>query len=141
MKSITLLVLFLLALGAHASDTITYDSEYYGLQVGKSTAADVIDLLGYPIEKKSYSNNVKYIFNGIHVTIQDRTGRINTIIIFENDYTDTNGIWVGSNKEEVEYRLNIYIDSDVVVDKVNGIVYWFENGQVSKIVLAHKLRL
>ncbi|MBN3563189.1 hypothetical protein [Aliamphritea spongicola] len=127
-----------MAVLACGAQIITYESKYKGLQVGKATIADVISLLGSPHGKKANINNVRYFFDGVHITIQDSTGRINTIIIYDRQYVDANGIRVGEYKQNVEYALNKRIRNRAVADLKNGITYWFENNRVSQIVLAYQ---
>ncbi|WP_261844480.1 hypothetical protein [Aliamphritea ceti] len=138
MKLIMLSMCLLMTFYASAAQIITYDTKYKGLQVGRATIADVISVLGEPQGKKANSNNVKYIFDGVHITIQDSTGRINTIIIYDRRYVDENGLRVGAYKQDVEYALNKRISSPAITDHKNGIVYWFKKNRVSRIVLAYQ---
>ncbi|WP_271273757.1 hypothetical protein [Aliamphritea hakodatensis] len=138
MKPVILCVSLLMAFYASSAQIITYDTRYKGLQVGKATIADVISVLGSPHGKKANSNNVRYYFDGVHVTIQDSTGRINTIIIYDRMYVDANGIRVGEFKRDVEYVLKKRIQAPAVSDLKNGIIYWFKGGRVSSIVLAYQ---
>ena len=73
MKSLYSILFLLIVTQWCVADVIEYESDYQGIKVGKSTIRKVIGKFGAPLEKKSYSNNVKYIFRNIHVTIQDST--------------------------------------------------------------------
>jgi hypothetical protein len=121
------------------ADIRTFSNSYKGLQVGISTYLDVVNLFGVPHEKKLSSNNVKYIYSNFHVTIQDATARINTIIIFDESFVDSNKVNVGMSVELLEARLNRKVTRRYVTDRTKGIAYWIANNKVTKIALAYEL--
>lgn len=140
MRWILFLVLFCFST-VSKSDLIRYETIFEHVQVGRSTLADIIDQHGLPIDKIINTNNIKYLFDRFHVTIQDKTGRVNSIIIFDPEYKDANDISVGSSRSDVEAKFSVEAEGCYLIDELNGIVYWFENEKVSKIVLAYKLRI
>lgn len=131
---------FFLALSSLASaEILTHNNQYRGLKVGVSTLADVVDKFGSPTDKKINSNNVRYYYPNFHVTIQDKTGRINTIIIMTRCYQDANGIRVGFSQRVVEKAIREKRRGNAITDSIKGITYWFDQkNKVSRIVLAHK---
>ena len=126
-----------------SDETVSYNSSYKGLKVRISTYQDMINIFGPPIK----STSVKYYYPGVHVTINNKTNTINTIIIFDLSFVDVNGVSVGDEKVSVERalyeRINeneiLEMHGNIVVDKHNGIIYWFKQNKVEKIVLAAKL--
>lgn len=115
------------------------------LEMKLGTIESVVALYGEP-EKKSAAGSAatKYHYNFFHVTAYNRTGRLNTIIIFSKDYVDVNGISIGDSKSallRVIPRNNLKTDdlSLYFGDMKNNIVYWMKNDRVTKIVLAAQL--
>ena len=123
-----------------AAEVVRYNSTFKGIQVGVSTLPDLIKRHGVPSHKTVNSNNVKYSFDRFQVTIQDKTGRVNTIIIFDPEYRDANGIRVGHSRMDVESALDAKSEHEYMIDKNNGIVYWFDYNKVNRIVLAFEMR-
>jgi len=132
------LLLMTLSASICAGETRAYYHNFLGITPGKSTLADVIAIHESPRHKVANSNNVKYHFDGFDVTIQDTTGRANTIIIYRSDFTDPNGLSVGHSRSSVSNTLGIETSKNYLADKEKGIFYWFKNDQISKIVLAHR---
>jgi len=119
-----------------------FHNEYENIIPGRSTLEDVIDNLGAPKSKIANSNNVKYIFEKVEVTIQDATGLVNTIII-NNDYEfeDKNGVKLGDSTTKFENKTNRTVgDKSALGDCRNGYNYWFKNNKVDRIVLGHSMR-
>lgn len=137
-----LVLLFLFSGFCNANDVMYYDSKYKELKVGVSTLSDIKNRFGRPKHEKPNSNNVKYYYRDFDVTIGDETGKINTIIIFDRSFRDKNNIKVGHSRSRVQKALRFKSSKQVMTDKSNGIVYWFDmdENKVSKIVLAHKLK-
>lgn len=119
----------------------SFSTEYKGLRVGSSTLSDVVKVLGTPLSKINNSNNINYRFGGVDITIQDGTGRINTIIIYDPKYTDVNGYKVGTAYDVISKDLHIYEPRKTLLEKSNGVIYWFKNQRVSRIVYAAQLKL
>lgn len=136
------ILIFLLVVFSHITyaETISYETSFRGIKVGASTLAQIIQEHGEPLAQVVNSNNVKYMYRSFHVTIQDSTGKVNTIIILDTSYTDLNGIRVGHHRSLIENKLRQKQSENHLVDIKNGIIYWFRNDKVSKIVLAHRLR-
>jgi hypothetical protein len=140
MLNIKLFIWCLLLTSAMAiADNISYPNSYKDLYVGISTYSDVVKSFGAPHDKKLGSNNVKYIYSNFHVTIQDSTARINTIIIFDEAFVDPNKVKVGMPVKLLETKLNRKIARRVVTDRSKGIIYWIANDKVIKIVLVYEL--
>jgi hypothetical protein len=121
------------------AETKMYGTSFEGIQVGISTIAEVIEAHGHPLKKTSNSNNVKYTFHGFDITIQDSTGKVNTIIVREPNLSDPNGIRVGYSEIVVEATVNEEPRKGTITDFNKGIIYWLKNGKVERIVIAHKL--
>ncbi|EIF51992.1 hypothetical protein [Sulfurovum sp. AR] len=117
----------------------SYSTEYRGLRVGSSTLSDVVNVLGEIIAKINNSNNVNYRFDKVDVTIQDATGHINTIIIYDEDYVDVNGYKIGTSYDVISKDLNVEGTHQVLIERSNGVIYWFKNQRVSRIVYAAQL--
>jgi hypothetical protein len=117
-----------------------FSTEYKGLKVGSSTLSDVVNILGTPLSKIKNINNINYKFGEVDVTIQDATGRINTIIIYDPKYTDVNGYKVGTAYDVISKDLHIYEPRQTLLEKSNGVIYWFKNQRVSRIVYAAQLK-
>lgn len=121
------------------AELFVYDNKYKQIQVGVSSKNDVIASNGKPIRKSIAGVNMKFHYQGFHVTFQNDT--VNTIIIFNPEYLDANGIKVGFSDVVLEAVMNSKVKNNYLVDPDKGIIYWFENREVSKIVLAYKLKL
>ncbi len=136
------ILVFLLVIISHITyaETLTYETSFRGIKVGASTLPEIIEEHGEPLAQVVNSNNVKYMYRSFHVTIQDSTGKVNTIIILDTNYTDLNGISVGDRRSMIEIKLRQKQRKNYLVDIDNGIIYWFRNDKVSKIVLAHRLQ-
>lgn len=117
----------------------SFSTEYRGLMVGSSTLSDVVNVLGVRISKINNSNNVNYRFEKVDVTIQDATGRINTIIIYDEDYVDVNGYKIGTSYDVISKNLNVKGTQQALIDRSNGVIYWFKNQRVSRIVYVAQL--
>ena len=119
---------------------VTYQNDYKGLQPGESNLFDVVVKFGGPINKKINSNNVRYIYKDFHVTIRNSTEKINTIIIYTHKFIDKNGFRVGDTVNRLK-AIGLTINRNTATDVKKGIVYWFRNGKIEKIVLVHKLKV
>jgi hypothetical protein len=122
------------------AETKTYSTMFEGIQVGTSTIADIIESHGQPISKALNSNNVKYFFRKFDITIQDSTGKVNTIIIHDPNLRDPNGISVGYSDLVVEATIKEDPVNGTITDLNKGIIYWLKNRKVKQIVIAHKIR-
>jgi hypothetical protein len=125
-------------------DKKVYDfhTRYRGLEVGESTLNEVVDLLGEPIAIVNQNRN--YRFDGVEFTFSGGKGTINTIIIKDEHYIDVNGYKIGTLYNEIVQNPNVQVSGGsgmVLVERSNGVVYWFTNGQVSKIVYGAQLLL
>lgn len=140
MKLIYMTLLFLtLSTSVMAKEVVKFENYYLDIEVGQSTLADMVDAFGPPLSKKSYSNNVKYFFKKVHVSISDNTGRVNTLqIVADDEYSDPNGISLGDSRETVSSNID---GNDTNLDKTYGIAYWYHDDKVIKIVLAYELWL
>ncbi|MEZ8142363.1 hypothetical protein [Enterovibrio sp. FF113] len=138
---LALFLLFVSSLSVYASDDVmNYDSEYKNIKVGHSTlqslkyhhgkAARVVELDGF----------TKYRYKQFDATVNHSDGKVRSIIIFDRRYKDANYLSIGESRNKVERTLRTSKSKRYLVDKENGIVYWFSNDKVSKIVLAHQLR-
>ncbi len=126
----------------YAAEIKNYNSNYKGLHVGLSTKDDAVQLFGKPrdVFKSAY---VKYVYQNIHITFNPSTGIVNSIIIYDMDYIDMNGISIGSTFFDVESLPHITFNPDhpeYSTDFKYGIIYWFENEKVKKIILSNKLK-
>lgn len=145
-KSIFVLAL-LAPIVAITGDVITHDNEYLGLKLGEATYTDMLAEFGPPLQKRANSNNVRYRYDGFDVTIQDKTGRLNTVIVYSTLYEDKNSHKVGDKDELLKNRNYIAHNPDpsgipkVYSDSVNGIFYWMKDGKVHSIVLAYKTKI
>ena len=103
MKTFILLTFIFFAPFAKAQQLITYENSYKGIQTGKSTLVDAINAIGaHPYSELENSNNMKYFFDTFELTIQNKTGRVNTIIVIDDKYTDPNGVKIGTRKSVVQ---------------------------------------
>ncbi len=118
-----------------SNEIIEYHNEYKGLIVTKSTLTDAISVLGNPVKMGQVSKTVRYRFKGVDITAYSDTGLINSIIIYDKLYVDDNGISVGNNFDSVKQLPEIKILTTTIFDPKNGIVYWFNENRVTKIVL------
>lgn len=133
-----IIVTFIAFSSISIAETRTHNNSYKNIKLGVSTFADVVKNFGAPLDKKVNSNNVIYYYTDFHVTILDKTGKVNTIIIFSDNYTDKNGVRIGLSQKDVESKLSKKVIGGTVTDLKNGISYWFSDGKVSKIVLAYQ---
>lgn len=141
MKTLNIIGLILIALsGTSLAETLTHNNSYHNIKPGHSTLSDVIETFGPPLDKKSNSNNIIYYYPNFWVTIQDKTGKVNTIIVISDDYTDENGVYVGLSQKYVEAKMSKKARRNTLSDMENGIIYWFSESKVSKIVLTYKTR-
>ncbi|MDP9141251.1 MAG: hypothetical protein M3O62_10720, partial [Pseudomonadota bacterium] len=92
-----LLVVALLCVSAFAEarSVYSYSSSYEGIDVGRSTLPDVIELFGEPRSKQANSNNVRYRYRDFDVTIRDDSGFVDSIITYDPLFQDVNGHSVG----------------------------------------------
>ena len=109
--------------------------------MGVSGVEDVIAKFGEPKAVDRFSTNVRYTYSNFAVSIQNTPGKINSISIFDRNFTDPNGIDVGTNVKTVEKKFNLEINDDYFVDENRGIIYWFREDHISKIVFAYELDL
>jgi hypothetical protein len=132
-------VLLLLLSTSIFAELYVYENEYIGINTGITSKESVVLSKGEPNRKSKNSNNIKFHYEGFQVTFQDKTGKVNSIIIFDPNYLDPNGIKVGYSKVVLEAVLKSKVKDNYLVDPDKGIIYWFKEGEVSKIVLAHEL--
>jgi hypothetical protein len=132
-------VLLLLLSTSVFAELYVYENEYIGINTGITSKESVVLSKGEPNRKSKNSNNIKFHYEGFQVTFQDKTGKVNSIIIFDPNYLDPNGIKVGYSKVVLEAVLKSKVKDNYLVDPDKGIIYWFKEGEVSKIVLAHEL--
>jgi hypothetical protein len=135
------LILLLLCGAAQAGDGVrSYDLSYKGLQVGRATLADAVRLFGEPRSKKVNSNNVRYRFRDLDVTIKDESGMVDTLVIYDPVFRDVNGYVIGTDYADVARTTDIRKVKNTLFDRANGVVYWFKKGRVSAIVYLAKAR-
>jgi len=139
-KHLIIVGLILFSMFSYAREFVKYDITFKGVTVGESTLEEIVDKLGTPFDKTDNSNNVRYHFDGFDITIQNNTGRINTIIVQDPEFSDPNGIKIGTGKSAIKlFKRHITDDGNVMVDYEQGIIYWLENDAVLQIVFAHQL--
>ncbi len=131
--------MFLISSAVNAREVLFFENSFRGIVPGETQLSEIIRVHGAPRGKQSNSNNVKYFFRGFDVTIQDKTGKTNTILVYDNKYVDKNGINVGTSKKSVMITLKQMTEKNYLVDKINGIIYWFEKSEVEKIVLVYSV--
>ena len=112
---------------------------FKGLEVGRSTLKDVISVLGEPTGMANNGRN--YVFNKIEMTIRPGNGGINTIIINDENFVDLNGYKIGTHYDVIKKNLNVKYPGKTLTERSNGIIYWFKDNRVSKIVYASGLML
>ena len=80
-----------------------------------------------------------YYYPKSDVMIDDDTGKVNSIIIYDRNFGDQNNIKVGYSERRVEEMLKYKTAERYIKDIYNIIMYWFDikDNKVSKIVLAH----
>ncbi len=140
MKILSLL-LFLLLANSVSAELFIYEHEYFGILTGMSSQDDVTAALGEPLRKSRSSNDVKFHYSDFQVTLQNDTGKVNTIIIFDREYLDQTGIRVGFSTTVLEAVFKAKVTDNYLIDPDKGIIYWFDKGRVSKIVLAYEMKL
>jgi hypothetical protein len=138
MKKIYFILLLLMSTAVTAEQYV-YDNEYAGISVGRSSIEEVIMLHGEPNRKSEFTNDLKFHYNTFHVTFQNNTDKSNKVLIFDTKYIDANGIKIGTSKTVLEAIFNKKIKKSYLVDRSKGLVYWLNEGLVSKIVLIHEL--
>ncbi|MGF1769348.1 hypothetical protein L4D06_18445 [Enterovibrio makurazakiensis] len=121
-------------------DVMNYDSEYKNIKVGQSTLQSLKHHHGKAVRVVEYDNFTKYRYKKFDATINHLDGKVRTIIIFDRSYKDANYLSIGESRSKVERTLRASKSAKHLVDNENGIVYWFSDDKVSKIVLAHQLR-
>lgn len=140
MKARFIVILLFISSIGH-SEIFTYENTYRGITTGVSKEIDVIKLLGKPKNTSVISGNIKYHYDHFQVHFNKKTNTINSIIIFDSNYVDPNGIKIGFTKGDVEVALRSKVSDNYFYDSVKGIVYWIQGGRVSKITLAHELKI
>lgn len=138
-----LIALLLLCGVAQAKDAAirNYELSYRKIAVGTATLAEAVQILGEPRSKKVNSNNVRYRFGDVDITIKDASGLVDSIIIHDPSFRDVNGYTVGTELADVERTTGLVRKGDSLFDQTNGVVYWFKNGRVSQIVYLAKARV
>ncbi len=126
----------------YSKEVRKYHRTFKGLQVCTSTLNDAVKVLGSPTDTKVNTNNVLYKFyDDVHITIHEKTNKIDTIIIYNRKFK-ISGNRVGDSKESVLSKLSNYKSRDnTITDYDKGYIYWFKNGRVYRIVLACNLVL
>ena len=94
---------------------------------------------GKPKRKSKSSNYIKFHYENFEISFNNKSGSTNSIEVFDFEYLDPNGIKVGFSKTVLEAVLKSKVENNYLVDPDKGLIYWFEGGKVSKIVLAHEL--
>lgn len=137
-----LLSFFTFVVGMHIAyaDYMQYDSSYKSLKVGSSTLQSLKHHHGTPLKTVEKKNFTLYRYRDFDAAVNKSDGKIRSIIIFDRRFKDRNYLQVGDRKRSVESVLRMKIDDNVAVDRVNGIVYWFKDDRIQKIVLAHQLK-
>lgn len=113
--------------------------KFKGLTVGHSTKKDVISVLGKPTGMTNNGRN--YLFGNIEMTIRSGKGGINSIIIHDKDFIDLNGYKIGTHYDTIKNNSNVKYPGRTLIERSNGIIYWFKDKRVSKIVYASGLML
>lgn len=124
---------------AATAEIFIYEGKYEGIQVGVSSKNQVVNLKGKPIRKSVVLSDETFHYDGFQIRFDRNT--VSTISIVNPEYSDPNGISVGFSQIVLEAVLKSEVVKDTLVDKNKGIIYWVENGVVSKIVIAYKLKL
>lgn len=136
-----LFLLFVSSHSVHASDDVmNYDGEYKNIKVGQSTLQSLKHHHGKAARVVEFDGFTKYRYKKFDATINHSDGKVRSIIIFDRRYKDANYLSIGESRNKVERTLRTRKSKKYLVDKENGIVYWFSDDKVSKIVLAHQLR-
>ncbi|MFA6010216.1 MAG: tetratricopeptide repeat protein [Desulfobacteraceae bacterium] len=137
---------------AMAEEVRTYKSVYRGVEVGRTAHDDVVQVLGEPRNRSTQAGYIKLYYQDVDITVNNNTGKVNSIIIYDPSYLDSNGIRVGSSRELIlsrvdEKRETTFNDGKfswiTITDFKKGISYWINagTGKLEKIVLAHQLRI
>ena len=138
LRHILFIVLAIIPMLSNA-ETLHYHNVYKGVEVGNSTLADVMSIHGNPKDVKKFKDNARYYFFGFDINVSDYKQTVNSIVIFDQKYRDANNIKVGFPIEIVENQFKQPIKANYFVDKLNGIIYWFDNGLIVNITLASEL--
>jgi hypothetical protein len=110
-----------------------------GIEPGQTPIHMVLEILGKPREIKEHKDNIHYLYSQVKVSALKSTGRVSTVSIMDKKYTDPNGVRVGASRSTLEREFGSISHKSYFGDMEKGIIYWFRDGRVSKIVLAHKL--
>ncbi len=137
-RSLVVIALLCASTLAAAREVRSYSSAYEGIEVGRSTLPDVIERFGEPRSKQANSNNVRYRYRDFDMTIRDSSGFVDSIIIYDPLFRDVNGHAIGASFSEVERTPDARRVGSTLFDTRNGIVYWFKDGRVEKIVYVAK---
>jgi hypothetical protein len=138
MKIFLIVFLFIFSNPAH-SQLYLYDNEYRGIKVGETSKYSVLSSHGKPKRKSKSSKYIKFHYDRFLITFHEKSGISNSIEVIDNNYLDANGIKIGFSKTVLEAVLKAKVENKYLIDPDKGIIYWFDHGKVSKIVLAHEL--
>jgi len=139
-RSVLVFALLCASAVVEARSVHSYSSSYEGIEAGRSTLPDVIDLFGEPRSKQANSNNVRYRYRDFDVTIRDDSGFVDSIIIYDPLFQDVNGHSIGASFSDVERTPKAKRIGSTLFDTDNGVVYWFKDGRVEKIVYVAKAK-
>ena len=120
-----------------------FNNQYNGLRPGYSTIDEVFSLQGAPTEIKNTRNGKNYIFKDITVNFSGRDKEhINTIIIRSDyNYICPNGIKLKEDIKTAKIKLKQYRERhNCLYDFLNGIFYWHNGNNITKIVLAYEAK-
>ncbi|KXF81620.1 hypothetical protein [Enterovibrio coralii] len=123
-----------------AADYMHYDSTYKNIKVGSSTERSLRHFHGKPQRVVKKEKFTLFRYRKFDAAVNKSDGKVRSIIIYDRNYKDRNYLKIGDNRKRVERVLKKDILGDNAVDRVNGIVYWFDGNRIEKIVLAYRLK-
>lgn len=148
MKSLKIAFLALTAVGfihcsPAAAATRNYTNNYRGVYTGISSLFDTFRQLGTPIKVERAGGGYKYRFKKVDVTFAGKeNARVNTIIIDKDyQYVDPNGVKMGDKIENVTRKTSVKKGNRYMADKSNGIIYWHDGKNITRIVLTESLNI
>ena len=145
MKHLISFILILLALSglAQAETIYRYKNAYQGINIGSSQINEVRDILGRELSIEKTTNGFNYIFNNVIINISPPASpAVNSIIITsDTNYICPNGFKIGTSQASVTQSKKQlwYHHKNFSTDFNLGIVYWYKNTKVTRIVLVDSL--
>ncbi|PKF51228.1 hypothetical protein [Enterovibrio nigricans] len=122
-----------------AADYMNYDSTYKNIKVGSSTERSLKHFHGKPLRTLEKDKYTLFRYRKFDAAVNKHDGKVRSIIIFDRSYKDRNYLKIGDSRKKVERALKKDVNGDNAIDRVHGIVYWFDGNRIEKIVLANRL--